>query len=112
MIEIIQHTLHYSLHYLFPGVIAKVFYHASWKKAWLILITTMLVDLDHLFARPIFDPNRCGIGFHPLHSEYAILMYIGLLWFPKTRLIGVGLLLHMVTDSVDCLFNGVAILNI
>ena len=29
---------------------------------------TMMVDLDHLIADPIFDPQRC-IGFHPLHSE-------------------------------------------
>jgi hypothetical protein len=102
-VDVLQHILHYSLHYLVPGVIAWVFYRAYWKKAWLILVATMLVDLDHLLVRPIFDPNRCGVGFHLLHSEYAIAFYILLLFFPKTRLIGIGLLLHMVTDSIDCL---------
>ncbi len=62
----------------------------------------MLVDLDHLLVRPIFDPNRCGIGFHPLHSEYAIIFYVVLLIIPKTRILGLGLLMHMATDSLDC----------
>ncbi len=100
--DILQHVIHYSLHYLFPGLVAYVFYRAYWKKAWFILVAIMLVDLDHLLVRPIFDPSRCGIGFHPLHSEYAILFYFVLLLIPKTRIIGLGLLMHMATDSLDC----------
>lgn len=100
--EILQHVIHYSLHYLFPGLVAYVFYRAYWKKAWLILLAIMVVDLDHLLVRPILDPNRCGIGFHPLHSEYAIIFYVVLLIIPKTRILGLGLLMHMATDSLDC----------
>ena len=95
---------HYGLHFLFPGLIAYLFFKQHWKKAWLIMIATMLVDLDHLLAEPIFDPNRCSIGFHPLHSYYAIVVYIGLFFFPKTRIIALGLLLHMATDYLDCLW--------
>ena len=101
--DIFQALLHYSLHFLFPGVIAWIFYRAHWKKTWLILAATMLVDLDHLLVRPIFDPNRCGIGFHLLHSEYALVVYVVLFLIPKTRLVGLGLLLHMATDSLDCI---------
>ncbi len=101
--EILQHVIHYSLHYLFPGLVAYVFYRAYWKKAWLILLAIMVVDLDHLLVRPILDPNRCGIGFHPLHSEYAIIFYVVLLIIPKTRIVGLGLLMHMATDSLDCI---------
>lgn len=62
----------------------------------------MLVDLDHLLASPIFDPNRCSVGFHPLHSYYAIAVYfIGSL-YKTTRIIAIGLLLHMFADYVDC----------
>ncbi len=68
------------------------------------MLATMLVDLDHLLANPIFDPNRCSIGFHPLHSYYAIGFYFLLLAFPKSRVIAVGLLFHMLTDYVDCNF--------
>lgn len=62
----------------------------------------MLVDVDHLLASPIFSENRCSINFHPLHSNYAIFGYTFLLFFSKTRLIAIGLLLHMLTDLTDC----------
>jgi hypothetical protein len=64
----------------------------------------MLVDLDHLFASPVFDPCRCSIGFHPLHSYVAIAFYTVLLLHPKIRIICVGLLMHMATDAIDCAF--------
>ena len=66
------------------------------------MVLTMVVDLDHLLASPIYDPNRCSINFHPLHSYPAILLYIMLAAFPKSRLVGLGLLLHMGIDLTDC----------
>ena len=68
------------------------------------MVATMLVDLDHLLADPIFDPDRCSIGFHPLHSYISIAAYAAFLFFPKLRIIGIGLLLHMLTDFQDCLW--------
>ena len=62
----------------------------------------MLVDLDHLLANPIFDPNRCSIGFHPLHSYIAIGIYFLGLFIKKTRVISIGLLVHMFADWLDC----------
>jgi hypothetical protein len=65
----------------------------------------MLVDLDHLLATPIFEANRCSVGFHPLHSFYAVGVYFVLLFFKRPfNIIGLGLLLHMLTDFIDCLF--------
>ena len=66
------------------------------------MIATMAVDLDHLLANPIYDPNRCSIGFHPLHSYIAIGIYAGLLIFPRLRIMAIGLLIHMALDYVDC----------
>ncbi len=63
----------------------------------------MLVDLDHLLADPLFDACRCSIGFHPLHSYVAIVFYLVMLVHPKTRIIGLGLLMHMATDGIDCI---------
>ena len=100
----LQSLIHYGLHFLFPSIIALVFFKNKWKKTYLIMLTTMLVDLDHLLANPIFDPNRCSIGFHFLHSYYAILIYVTLLLFPKSRIVAIGLLLHMLTDYLDCNF--------
>jgi len=99
-----QPILHYSLHFLFPGLIAWVFFRSQWKKAWLIMIATMLVDVDHFLADPIFSPNRCSINFHILHTYYAMGIYVVLLYFKKFRIIAVGLLFHMLTDFIDCLF--------
>ncbi len=66
------------------------------------MLATMLVDLDHLFATPIFEPGRCSINFHPLHTYWAMAVYVVLLFFKKTRIIAVGLLFHMFTDFIDC----------
>ncbi len=100
-----QIIIHYSLHLLFPGVIAWFFFREQWKKAWLIMLVTMLIDLDHLLATPIFEAGRCSIGFHPLHSYYAIGIYFIMLLFPKLRIVAIGLLLHILTDYQDCLWS-------
>lgn len=68
------------------------------------MLATMLVDLDHLVADPIYAPNRCSIGFHPLHSYWAVAVYGLLLGFKKTRLVALGLMIHMVLDGLDCLW--------
>ena len=103
-LDILQSISHYGQHFLVPGLIAWVFFRSQWKKAWLIMLATMLVDLDHLLADPIFSPNRCSIGFHPLHSEWAIALYLILFFFPKSRILALGLLYHMLTDYQDCLW--------
>ncbi len=102
--EILRFSIHYGLHLIFPGLIAYVFFKQYWKKAWLIMLLTMLIDFDHLLTIPIFDPNRCSINFHPLHTYIAGVGYILLLFFNKTRVIAVGLLLHLLTDAIDCLW--------
>ncbi|MFT5791050.1 MAG: hypothetical protein ACJAV9_000977, partial [Urechidicola sp.] len=48
-------------------------------------------------------PNRCSINFHPLHSYIAIGIYALGTLFKPSRVIAFGLLLHMITDTVDCL---------
>jgi hypothetical protein len=96
-------VIHLVLHIVVPGVVAFVFFREKWKKAWLIMIATMLVDLDHLLADPIYDPTRCSIGYHPLHTWPAIGVYVVLTIPRKTRLVGLGLVIHMALDGIDCL---------
>lgn len=104
----IQIIVHYALHFLAPAVLAWLFFRKDWKVAWAIMIATMIVDIDHLLANPIFDPTRCSIGFHPLHSTYAIIVYFLMLFIPNkyVRIVAVGLLFHMFTDLLDCLWMG------
>ena len=94
--------IHLLLHFLVPALVATAFFRNRWKSAYLVMLATMVVDLDHLLANPIYDPGRCSIGFHPLHSYYAIAAYAVLFFFPRFRIIALGLLLHMLTDYQDC----------
>lgn len=93
---------HYGIHFIIPLLIAMLFYKKKWMQVYFILIATMLIDLDHLLVTPVFDPNRCSINFHPLHSYYAIACYFILLIPKKSRILAIGLLIHLIADSIDC----------
>ena len=105
--------MHMILHFLVPLIVSLLFFRAdsdkkAWLKAYLLMMAGMLIDIDHLFANPIYDPMRCSIGFHPLHTFIPILIYIGLCLFKLTRWLGIGLMIHIVLDSIDCqVTNGV-----
>ncbi|WP_265089889.1 DUF6122 family protein [Psychrobacter sp. H8-1] len=46
------------------------------------------------------------MNFHPLHTYYAMLVYVGMFFLKKPyRLIGLGLILHMLTDLNDCVMT-------
>lgn len=98
-----QTFIHYFLHLVFPFFIAYLFFRKDWRVVYLILIATMLVDLDHVLASPVFEANRCSINFHPLHTYYAMAVYVVLLFLRRPfNIIGIGLLFHMVTDLMVC----------
>ncbi|MDP5230161.1 MAG: DUF6122 family protein [Cellulophaga sp.] len=98
----LRFTLHYGIHFIVPFFIAFVFYKENRLQVLLILLAGILIDIDHLIADPIFDPNRCSVGFHLLHQYWAVAVYISLLFFKKTRLFGFSLVLHIIADTVDC----------
>ena len=96
--------IHLAQHFLVPLGIAYGFYpRTESRKVFLILIATMLVDLDHLLADPVYDPQRCSIDFHPLHQFIPIGIYGLMTIFKRLRLIGLGLLIHMLLDLGDCI---------
>jgi hypothetical protein len=95
--------LHLILHGVIPGITARLAFRKIWLKSWLIMLLAMIIDLDHLLASPVYDPERCSINFHPLHSYPAIGAYLLLLFVPRLRIIGVGLLLHIGLDIIDCI---------
>ncbi|MBJ6120089.1 hypothetical protein JAO76_17925 [Pontibacter sp. BT310] len=94
---------HLFLHLSVPVAVAWLFFRPYFKRAALIMFAAILIDLDHLLADPIVDPDRCSVGFHILHSYYIIPFYLLLCFFPKTRLIGLGLVIHIVLDWLECL---------
>ena len=112
--------IHLALHAIVPLGLALAIYRSRATRAFLVMIATMAVDVDHLLADPIYDPQRCSIGFHPLHTAPAIVLYLllalaplalgarrgaGLTERPRwdgVHLAGVGLLVHMLLDQIDC----------
>ena len=94
--------VHLLLHVAVPGAVAWSFFRARWRRVWLVLLAGWLIDVDHLLARPMYDPDRCSIGFHPLHTAPAIAVYVMLLVPRPTRLLALGLLIHIALDAADC----------
>ena len=97
-------ALHLAFHIALPGVISRFAFKKDWWKAWLIMVMTMVVDMDHILANPVYDPNRCSIGFHPLHSYAALGAYVLMMLVPKLRWVAAGLLIHMGIDMGDCIW--------
>ena len=98
--------LHLALHGLVPLAVAVGLYRREWLLPFGLMMSGMLIDLDHLLATPIYDPSRCSIGFHPLHSLIACAVYPLLLLRPRARLVGLGLCIHVVLDAIDCQVTG------
>lgn len=106
----IQSFVHYGLHFGIIYFFAFNFKHANFSvsKIYLILLATMLIDVDHLWATPIFQADRCSFGYHTFHSVYAFLVYIGIHLISKSswlKLISFGLIFHLITDEIDCLMT-------
>jgi hypothetical protein len=101
----IRASIHLLLHFIVPAAVAEGIREKvgqSWYKIWFTLISANLIDLDHLLADTVYDPNRCSIAFHPLHSYVAIVLYVTLLVPERTRVIGLGLIIHILLDALDC----------
>lgn len=111
--------IHIALHFVVPLLIALTFCRGRWRSATLIMISTMLIDADHVLADPIYDPDRCSIGFHPMHTAPAIMIYVAMFALPlfvgrgsegpaltraprALHLAGLGLLIHVALDWTDC----------
>ena len=99
----LREIVHYFLHLIFPVFVARIFFIDKWQKTYFLLLATMLVDVDHLWAVPIFDPNRGSIGFHTLHTYPMVALYfLGAIFLKGNyRIIALGLVLHMITDFQD-----------
>lgn len=95
--------LHILLHILVPAVLALGVKAKPWWQVYALLMLGMLVDVDHVLASPMYEPLRCSMGFHPLHTWPAVLLYTAVMAYKPARLVGMGLLVHMLLDTIDCL---------
>ncbi len=101
LIHLASNFIIVGITYLFSKYITKKEF--NWKKASTLLILSNLIDIDHLLATPIFDPARCSINFHPLHSWYMFPVYFAGLFFKKYTFLFIGILMHLVLDYIECI---------
>lgn len=99
----VRPLVHLLLHAVVPLAVALAWFRERWWQAWLWMLAGWLIDVDHLLADPVYAPGRCSIGFHPLHTAPAIGIYALLCVPRRTRLLGIGLVIHIVLDWIDCL---------
>src|SRR5690606_10897051 len=99
----VRPLVHLLLHALVPLAIALAWFQERWWQAWLWMLAGWLIDVDHLLADPVYAPGRSSIGFHPLHTAPAIGIYALLCVPRRSRLLGIGLVIHIVLDWIDCL---------
>ena len=96
-------TIHLFLHVAVPALLTLIFFRQRAVPVFALLMAGIVIDVDHLLATPIYDPQRCSMGYHFLHTWPAVLVYGLLCCFPRSRILGIGLLVHMGLDTGDCL---------
>lgn len=81
-----------------------VYFNRDTNRKFILLsvLSSHLIDLDHLLASPIYDASRCSINFHPLHSWYLFPLYIIGSIYGKYRYFFWSVLVHFVLDLLDC----------
>lgn len=84
-------------------IIIKTQKGVSAKFVAISVFASHLIDIDHLLANPLYDPNRCSINFHPLHSWYMFPIYIIGSVYGKYKYFFWAVLVHLGLDLIDCL---------
>lgn len=97
-------VLHIVLHGAVPLGLAYALARPRWLRPFGLMLLGLVIDLDHLLADPLYDPNRCSVGFHPLHTAPAAAVYVLLLAWPRARWVAAGLIVHLLLDAVDCVW--------
>jgi hypothetical protein len=74
-----------------------------------LLLGSNLIDLDHLFSRPIYHPKRNPFKAHPLHGQWValLLLSIAMLFYRPLFFLGIGLMLHFFLDYLYIRREGV-----
>ena len=67
------------------------------------LYSAGLIDLDHLFSKPVFDPKRNPFKAHFLHKNWkTVILFsmIALFFYRPLAFLGAGLLSHLFLDFI------------
>ena len=74
-----------------------------------LLVGSNLIDLDHLFSRPIYDPMRNPFKTHFLHKQWETILLLSILtlFIHPLLFLGIGLILHFFLDYLDIKRKGI-----
>ena len=92
------HTLFNLVIFLLLGIIINPNYADL-----ILLLSAELIDLDHLFSKPIYHPGRNPFKKHILHRNWLIILIISiaLLFIRPVMFLGIGLISHL---FIDCIY--------
>ena len=68
-----------------------------------LIVGSNLIDLDHLPAKPIFDPKRNPFKTHFIHKQWKIVsvLSVAMLFFRPLMFLSIGILLHFLLDYIN-----------
>lgn len=83
-------------------LIARLFFPVTYVDLLFISVTS-LIDLDHITAKPMYDPNRNSFKHHFFHRHWKITSVVAvvLLFIRPVMFLGIGILVHFVLDYVE-----------
>ncbi len=69
----------------------------------ILLLGSDLIDLDHLFSKPIYDAKRNPFKTHFLHKNIIPVLILSVLFllFRPLAFLGLGIILHFFLDYID-----------
>jgi len=60
-----------------------------------------LIDLDHLFSKPIYDPKRNSFKTHFFHRKWRYVILFSVITMYWTPFFSLALLSHLLLDYID-----------
>ena len=73
----------------------------------IFLLSAELIDLDHLFSRPIYHPKRNPFKKHFLHRNWKFILLVAtiFLFIRPIMFLGIGLMSHLFLDYIYIKMN-------
>ena len=79
-----------------------------------ILLSVLLIDLDHFAAKPVYDPTRNSFEAHLFHRNWKVLSIISIILVTCYRplmFLGIGVLSHFLLDYAYNKVHNLRVLN-
>lgn len=100
------------VHISFSLIVLLILYYFDFLNiTWfgiLMVVCAELIDLDHLFSKPIYHPLRNPFRTHFLHKRWYIIVIFAIVMmflFSWGVYLGIGLLSHIFVDFIYVKIN-------